>query len=59
MLNLSPDVDTLVAYEQGELDDEQIIEFFQQGIDAGWVWQFQGHYGRTAANLIEEGLCTA
>tara|TARA_R110002051_G_C8415019_1_gene450774 strand:- start:13 stop:261 length:249 start_codon:yes stop_codon:yes gene_type:complete len=49
----------IIAYENGELDDaEETIEFFQEIIDSGLVWQLQGHYGRVAKSLIDAGLCT-
>lgn len=50
-------VDFVIAYESGELTDEQIIEGFQELIDTGLAWRLQGHYGRTAAALIEAGYC--
>lgn len=50
-------IDFIINYEQGDLDDEQIIEGFQHLIDSGTVWHLQGSYGRTAASLIENGLC--
>ena len=52
-------VDWIMAYEDGQLDDEKIIEGFQQMIDDGSVWQLQGSYGRMAVQLIEAGHCTA
>jgi len=52
------DVDFVMAFEAGELDEEAIIAGFQKGIDSGTVWHLQGSYGRMAANLIEQGLCT-
>lgn len=52
-----PDVDKLIAFEQGDLDDDQVIELFQHGIDNGWVWKLQGFYGRTADSLIKAGYC--
>lgn len=55
---MMPNVDDIIAYEQGEMDDEQIVDFFQGMINSGVVWQLQGHYGRTAAALIEQGYCT-
>jgi len=49
-------VDKLVDYESGLLDEEQIIELFQELVDTGLAWQLQGFYGRTAKALIEAGL---
>lgn len=54
-----PDIDTLIAFENGELDQDQVIDFIQDGIDRGWVWSLQGFYGRTARELINAGLCHA
>lgn len=39
--------------------EEQIIEAWQTLIDTGLAWQLQGWFGRTAARLIEDGICTA
>lgn len=50
-------VDKIIAYESGELSDEDTISFFQELIDSGLAWQLQGHYGRTAKFLIDEGYC--
>lgn len=40
-------------------DNDTMIEAWQTVIDTGLVWKLEGYYGRTAVNLIEEGLCTA
>lgn len=53
------DIDLIIAFENGELSDEQVIDFIQDGIDNGWVWKLQGFYGRTARNLIDAGFCSA
>ena len=51
-------LDKIIAYENGELEDaEETVEFFQEIIDSGLVWQLQGHYQRVAIALVEAGLC--
>ncbi len=52
------DIDKIIAYENGQLDEEETVELFQGLIDSGAAWTLQGHYGRTAAALIDAGLCT-
>lgn len=47
----------LVAFEEGELEEQETIELFQHLIDNGLAWQLQGFYGRTAMDLINAGLC--
>jgi hypothetical protein len=47
----------MIAYEEGELDEDQEIEMFQKMINDGSVWHFQGCYGRQAMALIESGQC--
>ena len=50
-------LDQIIAYEQGDLSEEDTIALFQSLIDSGVVWRLQGHYGRTARRLIEAGYC--
>lgn len=50
-------VDKMISYENGEMDDEEVIAFFQELIDTGMAWTLQGSYGRAASHLIESGLC--
>lgn len=50
-------LDRIIAYEQGELSDDDAIELFQELINSGRVWQLKGHYGRTARFLIDAGYC--
>lgn len=49
---------SIIAYEQGELDEEQVIELFQSLIDTGLLQSLQGAYHSKAADLISQGLCT-
>ena len=51
-------LDALMAYEAGQMDEDQIVEFFQELVDTGLAWQLQGSYGRTAEVLIEAGWVT-
>jgi hypothetical protein len=39
--------------------EEQVIEAWQYLIDSGLAWKLQGWFGRTANQLIEEGICSA
>jgi hypothetical protein len=56
----SDHVDFIIRFEGGELEsEEELIEGFQQLIDSGIVWSLQGFYGRTAADLINRGVCHA
>lgn len=49
---------SIIAYENGELEEEEVILLFQDLIDSGLAWQLQGSYGRMAEKLIESGYCT-
>ena len=48
--------DKIIAYEQGELGTNNTVELFAELIKTGQAWSLQGHYGRTAAALIEQGI---
>lgn len=52
-------IDQIIAYEQGDLDEEATIALFQTLVDNGMAWTLQGSYGRTATALIEAGYITA
>jgi hypothetical protein len=49
----------VMAWEGGELDEEETINGFQHLIDSGLAWKLQGCYGRMAKRLIDAGLCHA
>lgn len=48
-------IDLIIQYENGELDDQQVVFLFADLIRTGQAWALQGHYGRTAQRLIEAG----
>jgi hypothetical protein len=39
--------------------EEQVIEAWQTLVDTGLAWQLQGWFGRTAQQLINQGVITA
>ena len=45
----------IIAYENGELDHEGVLELFQALVNSGLVWQLQGSYSRTVEALINAG----
>ena len=48
-------VDNIIAYEQGELNDQEVVCLFADLVKSGMAWSLQGSYGRTANALIKEG----
>lgn len=50
-------VGKVMAWESGEMNEEETINFFQELVDSGLAWTFQGCYGRMAISLIEAGYC--
>lgn len=47
--------ESIIAYESGELTDQEFVYFFAELVKSGLAWNLQGHYGRTAAALIDAG----
>ena len=45
------------GFDGVEHTEEEIVEAFQFLIDNGDAWTLQGFYGRTAHNLIQQGVC--
>jgi|SRR5215212_3939964 len=48
--------DRLFAFETGELDEKETLQFFADLVASGWAWHLEGLYGRMAASLIEGGF---
>lgn len=55
---------TMIAEGNAELvgydpeDEEMRINAWQLLIDTGVAWKLQGWFGRTAAAMIDQGICT-
>ena len=49
-------LDAMIRWEEGELDEEETILLFQNLVNSGLAWSLQGCYGRMAARLIAAGL---
>ena len=50
------EIELIMAYESGNLSEEESIKLFSALIKSGNCWTLQGHYGRTANALIESGI---
>ena len=48
-------VDRMAAYEAGEMNEEETVEFFQELLDRRMINSLQGTYQRIAALLLELG----
>lgn len=48
-------VGQIMAFEQGELDNEEVFALFQFLLDSGMIYSLQGSYQRMAEELILAG----
>ena len=51
-------INDIIAFEEGDIDDDRLLGMFQHLVDTGMAWKLQGFYGRTAIALIEAGHIT-
>jgi hypothetical protein len=56
--NSAVTVEEIMRFEDGEMETEEVIDFFQRLVDSGLAWSLQGSYGRMASSLIEAGYVT-
>ena len=49
-------VSKIIQYESGEMDRDEILEFFAELIKDGTCWHLQGSYGRQANDFIKSGF---
>lgn len=47
---------TMIAEGVEDATEEEVIESWQLLVDTVIVWQLQGFFGRTATDLIEQGI---
>ena len=45
----------IIAFEDGRLDDPEVLALFQHLVNTGLAWLLPGSYGRLAKSLIEAG----
>lgn len=50
-----PSVEEFIDWENGDMSEENEIEFFQKLLDTGMAWTLQGMYGRRTAELLNAG----
>lgn len=55
MLHLTDDI---IAYENGELEHDEVVALFQSLLSSGLIFSLQGSYQRTAQQLIDSGDIT-
>lgn len=53
------DLDDMMAWEAGELDDGDTVDLFQRLVNNGMAWRLQGAYGWMATELLDAGMITS
>lgn len=55
MVNAKNLVDHIIEYENGNMVEYETLELFSYLVKSGQAWTLQGHYGRVATHLIDNG----
>lgn len=50
-------LDEVIKYEAGDLNEDQTVALFQSLIDSGLAWSLPANYGKIASDLIALGVC--
>lgn len=45
----------IIDYEAGILEEDEMVEMFEELYETGLLWQLQGHYQRTFQDLVDSG----
>ena len=48
-------VSRIIAYEEGDLDHDEVVELFGELVADGTIWHLQGSYRRALSALVESG----
>ena len=48
-------IDRIIAFENGDLNNQEVVDLFQELVNDGSAWTLQGAYGRMAVSLIQSG----
>ncbi len=49
-------IERIIAFENGELPDDEVPTLFQDLVDTGLIGSLQGSYQRMATELIRAGI---
>ena len=56
MDDLIEKINRFEGFEEPEMTQEEVVEFFQELLDMGYIQHLQGTYQRTTADLYRAGL---
>lgn len=55
MVDASNVVDYIIAYESGDIGDDDFHDLFRYLVDSGMIFHLQGSYQRDAQMLLDQG----